>query len=133
GAWGKKALADAEGAGGYAAWSGEDSGYTTMPASDEIEIRPGTRYLHVTSNETVGGIRMVDLPDLGVPLVADMSSDYLARPIDWHLYDVVYGGVQKNLAPAGMALVFVRRSAVEDRPELGSYLRYKTHVDADSL
>lgn len=133
GAWGKKALADAEGAGGYAAWSGEDSGYTTMPASDEIEIRPGTRYLHVTSNETIGGIRMVDFPDLGVPLVADMSSDYLARPIDWHLYDVVYGGVQKNLAPAGMALVFVRRSAVEDRPELGSYLRYKTHVDADSL
>ena len=62
---------------------------------------PETRYLHVTTNETIGGIRMVDMPEVGVPLVADMSSDYLSRPIDWRLYDLVYGGVQKNLAPAG--------------------------------
>jgi phosphoserine aminotransferase len=133
GSWGEKALADAAALGGYVAWSGKESGYTTMPAPDEIEVRPGTRYLHVTSNETINGIRMVDFPDLGVPLVADMSSDYLARPIDWRLYDIVYGGVQKNLAPAGMALVFVRKSAVEDRPELGAYLRYATHVEGDSL
>jgi phosphoserine aminotransferase len=133
GSWGRKALSDAKMLGGYSAWSGEASGYTTMPAPDEIEVRPGTRYLHVTSNETIGGIRMVDFPDLGVPLVADMSSDYLARPIDWRLYDVVYGGVQKNLAPAGMALVFIRKSAVADRSHLGSYLRYSTHVEGDSL
>lgn len=133
GAWGQKALADAVAWGGYPAWTGKDSGFTTMPTGDAIEVRPGTRYLHVTSNETIGGIRMVELPDVGVPLVNDMSSDYLARPIDWDRHDLVYGGVQKNLAPAGMALVFIRREVVDERADLGTYLRYSTHVDGDSL
>lgn len=133
GSWGKKALADARNLGGYAAWEGSASGYTTMPAPGEVETPPGTRYLHVTSNETIDGIRMMDLPDVDVPLVNDMSSDYLARPITWERHDLVYGGVQKNLAPAGMALVFIRRSAVPERPDLGTYLRYSTHVEGDSL
>lgn len=133
GSWGEKALADALGLGGYAAWSGEDKGFTTMPASNEVEMKDGSRYLHITSNETIGGIRMIDLPSTDVPLVNDMSSDYLARPIDWDRHVLVYGGVQKNLAPAGMALVFVRRSVIEDRPDLGTYLRYQTHADSDSL
>ena len=132
GQWGRKAYQDAGHLGGYVAWDGAESGYTTMPDPAEIRVEPGTRYLHVTSNETIDGIRMVDFPDLGVPLVNDMSSDYLARPIDWDRHAVVYGGVQKNLAPAGMALVFVRRSAVGD-PEVGAYLRYSTHIDGDSL
>src|SRR5690606_39002138 len=89
GSWGKKALADAAALGGYVPGSGKESAYTTMPAQDELEVRPGPRYLHVTSNETINGVRMVDFPDLGVPRVADMSSDYLARPIDWRLYDIV--------------------------------------------
>ena len=101
---------------------------------DEIEIRPETRYLHVTTNETIGGIRMVDMPELGVPLVADMSSDYLSRPIDWRLYDLVYGGVQKNLAPAGMSVVYVRKSALGNaRNDLGSFLRYAWHAETRSL
>ncbi|HEX2153509.1 MAG TPA: 3-phosphoserine/phosphohydroxythreonine transaminase [Acidimicrobiia bacterium] len=133
GAWGKKALADGALLGGYPAWSGEDAGYSTMPGPGEVEIRAGSRYLHVTSNETIGGIRMVDLPDVDVPIVTDMSSDYLARPVDWDRHALVYGGVQKNLAPAGMALVFVRRSVVEARADLGTYLRYSTHVEGDSL
>lgn len=133
GAWGKKALADAVAYGGYPAWSGADTGFTTMPAPAAATVEEGTRYLHVTSNETIGGIRLVDLPDGDVPLVNDMSSDYLARPIAWDRHDIVYGGVQKNLAPAGMALVFIRRSAVEPRDDLGTYLRYSTHVEGDSL
>lgn len=133
GSWGKKALADGRIFGGYAAWDGADSGYTTMPDPGDVEVRPGSRYLHVTSNETIGGIRMVELPDTDVPLVNDMSSDYLARPIEWERHDLVYGGVQKNLAPAGMALVFVRHSAVSDRTDVGTYLRYSTHVEGDSL
>ena len=77
---------------------------------------------------------MVDVPDLGVPLVADMSSDYLARPIDWRLYDLVYGGVQKNLAPSGMSVVYVRRSALDSaRKDLGSFLRYSWHAETRSL
>lgn len=133
GSWGKKALADGKLFGGYAAWDGAGSDYTTMPGPDEVQIEPDTRYLHVTSNETIGGIRMVDFPATEVPLVNDMSSDYLARPLDWDRHAVVYGGVQKNLAPAGMALVFIRRSVVESREDLPAYLRYSTHVEGDSL
>lgn len=133
GAWGKRALADARPLGGYSAWSGEASGYTTMPAPGEVEIDPESRYLHITSNETIGGIRLVDLPVTAVPLVNDMSSDYLARPIAWDRHLLVYGGVQKNLAPAGMALVFVRSSAIAERPDLGTYLRYSTHAEGRSL
>lgn len=133
GSWGKKALADAVSRGGYAAWSGAGSDFTTMPGRGDVEILEGSRYLHITSNETIGGIRMVDLPDVDVPLVNDMSSDYLARPIHWDRHDIVYGGVQKNLAPAGMALVFIRRSAIPARLDLGTYLRYATHAESDSL
>lgn len=133
GSWGKKAYQDGAIFGGYVGWDGADSGYTTMPEPGQVRVDEGTRYIHITSNETIDGIRMVDLPQTDVPLVNDMSSDYLARPIDWSRHDLVYGGVQKNLAPAGMALVFVRRSAVADRPHLGRYLRYSTHVEGDSL
>ena len=135
GSWGARAMEDAGPHGRvYAAWDGADAGYSTMPDPDEIRLRPASRYLHVTSNETIGGIRMVHFPDLGVPLVGDMSSDYLARPIAWDLFDVVYGGVQKNLAPAGMAVVYVRRAALsEPRADLGSFLRYAWHAETRSL
>jgi phosphoserine aminotransferase len=77
---------------------------------------------------------MTALPEVDVPLVADMSSDYLSRPIQWDRYDLVYGGVQKNLGPAGMALVFVRRSALERvSPRLPKYLDYRWHAESDSL
>ncbi|MGH9892417.1 MAG: 3-phosphoserine/phosphohydroxythreonine transaminase, partial [bacterium] len=134
GSWGARALEDAQPHGEvYAAWDGKESGYTTMP-EETPDIRPGTRYLHVTSNETIGGIRMVDFPRPDIPLVGDMSSDYLSRPIDWDLFDLVYGGVQKNLAPAGMAVVYVRQSALEKaRQDLGSYLRYDWHAKMNSL
>ena len=135
GSWGKRALEDAGPHGDvYSAWDGSEHAYTRMPRSDEIETRPDTRYLHITTNETIGGIRMVHMPDVGVPLVADMSSEYLSRPIDWRLYDVVYGGVQKNLAPAGMSVVYVRKSAMEKaRNDLGSFLRYSWHSETRSL
>ncbi|HJU51865.1 MAG TPA: 3-phosphoserine/phosphohydroxythreonine transaminase [Acidimicrobiia bacterium] len=134
GSWGKRALEDAKPHGEvYAAWDGDQTGYSTMPENTP-EVSPGTRYLHVTSNETIGGIRMVDFPRPGVPLVGDMSSDYLSRPVEWDLFDLVYGGVQKNLAPAGMAVVYVRKQALESaRTDLGSYLRYDWHAKSNSL
>lgn len=135
GSWGARALEDAAPhADTYAAWDGKAGGYKTMPEESTIDLSPGARYLHVTSNETIGGIRMVDFPSLGVALVGDMSSDFLARPIDWNLFDVVYGGVQKNLAPAGMAVVYVRKSVLENEPTgLGSFLRYRWHAETGSL
>jgi phosphoserine aminotransferase len=135
GAWASKALEDAMHYGdAYAAWSGKADGYRSMPLPSVIELRERTRYLHVTSNETIGGIRMVQWPDLGVPLVADVSSDYLSRRIPWELFDLVYGGAQKNLGPAGATLVFIRKGVLDGANlDIGSYLRYSTHAAAASL
>lgn len=135
GSWGRKALADGGHHGAvYAAWDGGESGYTRMPASDEIEVKQDSRYLHITSNETIGGIRFVEFPEVPVPMVADMSSDFMSRPIPWERFDLVYGGVQKNLGPAGMGVVFVRDSILEEtNRNLASYLRYDVHRDTNSL
>ena len=135
GSWGKKALADASHHGGaYAAWAGASESFTRMPAPGEVEVRPGSRYLHVTSNETIHGVRMVEWPETEVPLVGDMSSDYMSRPIPWERFDVVYGGAQKNLGPAGLTVVFVRRATLETtRRDLAAYLRWDIHADKNSL
>ena len=135
GAWGDKAFADAGVYGeAYAAWAGSSVDYARMPRAEEPDTRPGTRYLHVTSNETIHGLQMFDWPDLGVPLVADMSSDMMSRSIPWERFDLVYGGAQKNLGPAGAAIVFVREAALETlNRRLGMYLRYDVHVEGNSL
>jgi phosphoserine aminotransferase len=135
GSWSRKALADAAVYGEtYVAWDGKPLGYTRTPAPDEIELRDRTRYLHVCSNETIEGVRFGEFPDVDVPMVADMSSDIATRELPWERFDIVYGGVQKNLGPAGMAVVFVRSSALDDmRKDIGAYLRYDVHADKDSL
>ncbi|MEE3286835.1 MAG: 3-phosphoserine/phosphohydroxythreonine transaminase [Pseudomonadota bacterium] len=135
GTWAKGALADAKHYGDvYTAWDGADCNYTRMPSTDEIEIQPDSRYLHLTSNETIGGIRFSDWPQVGVPLIADMSSDYMSRPIPWERFDLVYGGAQKNLGPAGMALVIIRKTvARENNQEIGRYLRYDIQADKGSM
>lgn len=135
GTWAKGAITDAKPhANIYTAWDGTDCNFSRMPLPDEIHIEPNTRYLHVTSNETIGGIRMAEWPDVDVPLVADMSSDYMSRRIPWDRFDLVYGGAQKNLGPAGMSIVFIRKSILENtNRNLARYLRYDVHLDKDSL
>lgn len=135
GAWGKAAHADAARVcSAYLAWDGQDISATRMPSPDDIEVRPDTRYVHVTSNETIEGIQLRELPDLGVPLVVDMSSDLLTRSVEWDRVDLVYGGVQKNLGPAGLAVVAIRRGALEGCvPDLPSYLSYASHAKAGSM
>ena len=135
GSWGKAAHADAErAASAYLAWDGTDVRFRRMPEPDEIVVKAGTRYVHLTSNETIEGIQMPALPDLGVPLVVDISSDFLTRPIDWERVDLVYGGVQKNLGPAGLTVVVIRRSALEACVAgLPAYLGYSGHANARSL
>ena len=105
-----------------------------MPSSDELQMQDNTRYLHITTNETIGGIRFAEWPDVDVPLIGDMSSEYMARPIPWEKFDMVYGGAQKNLGPAGMAVVFVRKSILENTNQnIGRYLRYDIHESKDSM
>ena len=135
GTWAKGAITDAQHYGDtYVAWDGADENYSRMPADAELTISANTRYLHITSNETIGGIRFADWPKVDVPLVADMSSDYMSRPIPWERFDLIYGGAQKNLGPAGMAVVFIRKSIVDSlNQSMGRYLRYDIHVDKDSM
>ena len=135
GAWGGKALDDAvKVAPVYEAWSGAGEAFIRMPAADEIEVRGDSTYLHVTTNETIGGIRLPDLPSVDVPLVSDMSSDFLSRAIDWDVHDLAYGGAQKNLGPAGLAVVIVRRDRLSTHGrDLASYLDYATHEASDSM
>jgi phosphoserine aminotransferase len=135
GSWAQGAIQDGKCYGDiYTAWDGAGDDYMRMPAGDEITVEDGTRYLHITSNETIGGIRFFEWPQVDVPLVADMSSDYMSRRIPWEKFDLVYGGVQKNLGPAGMAIVFVRKSILESvKPDIARYLRYDVHLDKDSL
>ena len=135
GHWAKGAIADARYYGDvYVAWDGKADRYGRMPVTEELELLPNTRYLHITSNETIGGIRYFEWPEVEVPLVADMSSDYMTRPIPWSRFDLVYGGVQKNLGPAGLAMVIVRRSALDNASDqIGRYLRYSVQVDKSSM
>ena len=135
GTWGKKALGDARKiADVYEAWTDADGAFDRMPTAGEIEVRDGARYVHLTSNETIGGIRFTDLPSFDVPLVTDMSSDFLSRAIDWDTHDLVYGGAQKNLGPAGLAVVVVRRDRLSTHGRsLASYLDYASHESNDSM
>lgn len=111
GHWVKMALNDAQFSGNiYQAWSGEDEAFTRSPDSSEIRLKDRTRYVHLCSNETIGGLRFSDFPGLDVPLVADMSSEMLARAIPWEKFDIVFGGAQKNLGPAGVTLIYIRKS-----------------------
>ncbi len=135
GSWGAKAHADASTIGdAYLAWDGEPGGYVGIPKPEDISIEPDTRYVHITSNETIGGVQFHAFPHLDAPLVADMSSDIASRSIDFAPFDLIYAGAQKNLGPAGVTVVLVRKSVLEDESNLlGAYLRYRSHADKDSL
>ncbi|HBM15029.1 MAG TPA: 3-phosphoserine/phosphohydroxythreonine transaminase [Lentisphaeria bacterium] len=135
GEWSGKAFKEAKIFGeAYPAWDGKEIKYSRMPNSSEIIIKEETAYLHMTSNETIGGIRNIEWPEVNIPVVADMSSDFMSRPIPWEKFDMVYGGVQKNLGPSGMALCFVRKSMLDNcRKDIATYLRYDIHVNNKSL
>ena len=116
------------------AWDGKGENFLRMPNNDELSIQDSTRYLHITSNETIGGIRLIEWPDVDVPLVGDLSSDYMSRPIPWEKFDLVYGGAQKNMGPAGASIVFIRRSILENcNTDMGQYLQYAVQASKDSL
>lgn len=135
GAWAKGAIADGAVYGDtYLAWDGTSCNYTRMPSSRELAMQDNTRYLHITGNETIGGVRYAEWPDVGVQLVGDMSSEYLTRELPWERFDLVYGGTQKNLGPSGMAVVLVRESVLEGcNRQLGQYLRYDVHAGSGSM
>ena len=111
GQWSAKAIKEARRAGAVVEVIADEaaSSYTTTPDPGSFAVPDGVRYLHYTPNETIGGVEFPYIPDAGdVPLVADLSSAYLSRPLDVSRFGVIYGGAQKNLGPAGLAVVIVR-------------------------
>lgn len=115
--------------------SSKDKNFTYIPDPDTIAYTPGASYVHICENNTIFGTRYTKLPQVpGVPLVADMSSCILSRPTDVSQYGLIYFGVQKNVAPAGMAIAIVREDLLGNAgPAVPDMLNYKTLIDADSM
>ena len=136
GSWSKKAIGEARKFCdvNVVADSG-DGNFTYIPAVDSWNVSDDAAYLHYTANETIAGVEFHFVPETGdVPLVTDMSSTILSRPIDVGRFGVIYAGAQKNIGPAGITLVIVRRdligSARESAPTL---LTYEAYADSDSM
>jgi phosphoserine aminotransferase len=136
GEWSKKSIKEAKKYGRVnVAASAADSGYTTVPPRETWKLDPDAAYVHICSNETIGGVEYHFTPDVGsTPLVADMSSNILSRPVDVARYGLIYGGAQKNIGPAGLTLVIVREDLIgQPLPATPSAFDYKTVADNDSM
>ncbi|MCP4702483.1 MAG: 3-phosphoserine/phosphohydroxythreonine transaminase [Gammaproteobacteria bacterium] len=136
GSWSKKAIAEAKRfCQANLVASSESEKFTTIPLQSTWRYSPNAAYVHYTPNETIGGVEFHDIPDTGgVPLVADMSSTLLSRPIDVSRYGVIYAGAQKNIGPAGLTIVIVREDLI-GAPIQGTpaMFDYKTHADSGSM
>lgn len=107
---------------------------TRMPETDEMKWTPGAAYSHITTNETISGAQLKVMPETGSPLIADMSSDILSRPLDYTKFAMIYAGAQKNLGPSGVALVAIRKDFAEKgNISLPTMLRYQPHIENNSL
>ena len=115
--------------------SSEATNYDRIPAFDYAELADDYSYLHITSNNTIYGTRFQQFPDTGsIPLVADMTSEFLSRSLNIEQFGVIFAGLQKNLGPAGLALVIIREDLLEHAmPETPNLLNYKTYADQHSL
>lgn len=134
GRWSRKAVAEARKHGSVRiAASTEDEDFRRIPGPEELDLDPTASYLHLTTNNTVVGTQWPELPESRAPLVADMSSDILSRPIPWDRFGLAYAGAQKNLGPAGVTVAVVRRELLDRASEeLPTMLDYRVHADRDS-
>ena len=136
GEWSKKSIKEAK---NYCkvnvAATAEASGFTSVPKQDTWKLDPNAAYVHICSNETIGGVEYHWTPDTGaVPLVADMSSNILSRPIDVSRYGLIYFGAQKNIGQAGLTIVIVREDLIGNAlPITPSAFDYKQQADNDSM
>jgi len=135
GQWSKKAIAEGKRFGAVnVVASSEDSNFSTIPPRDSWQLGADAAYLHYTPNETIGGVEFFWTPKVDVPLVVDMSSTILSRPIDVAEYGVIYAGAQKNIGPAGLTLVVVRRDLLgRASAACPTMLDWKVAADNDSM
>jgi len=136
GEWSKKAISEAK---KYCevnvVATSADKNFSYAPASSAWKLNPDAAYVHICTNETIGGVEIFETPNTGsVSLVADMSSHILSRPIDVSKYALIYAGSQKNIGPAGLAIVIVREDLIgETITGTPSMYDYKIHADNDSM
>ncbi len=150
GAWGEKALGEAKVVSALFGASvavqstgvgeGKEKSYTRVPAGAQVAVDPGAAYLHITSNETIHGVQFnVDasrpFPDTGsVPLIADMSSDFLWRPFDVTKFGLAYAGAQKNVGPSGVVVAVVSKEVLDrGRKDIPKIFQFRTHAENKSL
>ena len=136
GIWSQKAIAEAA---RYCqvdiAASSEDRNFTYAPTQDQWQLNKDAAYVHYTSNETIGGVELFWTPETGaVPLVVDMSSHILSRPMDVSKFGIIYAGAQKNIGPAGLTIVIVREDLIgQTIAGTPTMFDYKIHADNDSM
>lgn len=136
GVWSEKAFDEAKKLGDvYEAASAKAGKYSTIPAAEALKIDADSAYVHITSNNTIYGTQWRELPSAGnVPLVADMSSDILSRSFDVSKFSLIYAGAQKNLGPAGVTVVIIKKDFLaRANPKLPTMLRYGTFAKDNSL
>lgn len=135
GQWSKRAFAEQQRFGPVnVVASSADQGFALIPPQDSWRCDPSAAYLHYCPNETIGGLEFGFVPESEVPLVADMSSTILSRPIDVNRFGVIYAGAQKNIGPAGLCLVIVRRDLLgRARSETPAMLNWQIVADNDSM
>jgi phosphoserine aminotransferase len=136
GTWAKKAIAEAKLFGTVnVAWGGDKGDATRVPKQAEINLTPGARYVHLTSNNTIEGTQYHSFPDTkDVPIVCDMSSDFLWAPFDPKPFGLMYAGAQKNIGPAGVTAVIIRNDLLETcKAEIPAIFRYGIHAKENSL
>ncbi len=136
GAWSKKAIAEAKKfCNVNVAATSEPINFTTIPQRSEWSLNSDAAYVHYTPNETIGGVEFHSIPDTGdVPLVADMSSTILSRPVDVSKFGLIYAGAQKNIGPAGLTIVIIREDLIGDEISgTPSMFSYAIHAKAGSM
>jgi len=135
GTWSKKAIAEARRfCNVNVAADSSDSNFTHIPPQDSWQLSDNAAYLHYTPNETIGGVEFHFVPEADAPLVADMSSTILSRPIDVSRFGVIYAGAQKNIAPAGITVVIVRKDLLPlVRENVPTQLTYNVYAESGSM
>jgi len=136
GSWADKAIKEAKRVGTVnVAATTKGDGYSRVPAQSELKLTPGAAYVHMTSNNTIEGTQIRDLPDAGgAPLVSDTSSDMFSRPIDVGRHALIYAGAQKNMGPAGVTVVIIREDLLQRSAKtLPTMLNYAVHAENGSL
>lgn len=137
GGWSEKAYQEAGriGAVRIAATTEQNKKYTRIPKQEELKIEASAAYVHITTNNTLFGTQWHDEPEVGsVPLVGDMSSDFMWRPFDVSKYSLIYAGAQKNIGPSGVVIVIVKKDFLaKANKEIPVILRYSTHAENNSL